>query len=209
MSTVSLQAEEAHLLVAAFVSRRMAALLEMFVPHLSNATVRTAVNHLAVGMGAFKSEDLSMAEDAARVLPLLHKFIVAILPHCNRAFTAASTNSACPTEPLMPYVGAVCDVLTLAIKTFESAVEVTLRYKIQGASELSRYASHGMLCSLDLFPTPQCIYNENELSHSKAQIMLILVVSECSKACLNAYRVCGNVVGFSMHSRRGTTSVYS
>ena len=124
----------------------MAALLKIFMPHLSKATVRTAVNHMAVGMGAFKSEELDMARDAACVLPLVHQFIVAILPHCNRAFTAASTDTACLTEPLTPHVGAVCDVLMLAIKTFESAVEVTLRYEIQGASELSRYASHGLLC---------------------------------------------------------------
>ena len=143
----SLQAEEVHLLVTALVSRRMAILLELFMPHLNNATVRTAVNHLAVGMGGFKAEEFDTAKDAASTLPLVHKFIAAILPHCNRTFTTASSAMACLIEPLMPHLGAVCDVLMLAIKTFVSAVEVTLRYEIQGASELSRYGSHGLLCS--------------------------------------------------------------
>ena len=152
----ALQAEEVHLLVASLVSRRMAVLLEMFMPHLSNATVRTAVNHMAVGMDGFKSEEFDTAKDAASMLPLVHEFIVAILPHCNRTFTAASTDTACDTKPLMPHLAVVCDVLMLAIKTFESAVEVTLRYEIHGAPQLSRYASHGLLCSkewgLDLLP---------------------------------------------------------
>lgn len=130
-----MQAEEAHFLVAALVSKCIPVLLDMFMPHLSNPTVRTAVNHLAVGMGGFKSEELDMAKDAASMLPLVHGFITAVQPHCNKAFTAASTDRVG-----LAHVEAVCEVLMLAIKTFESAIEVTLRYEVKGASELSRYA---------------------------------------------------------------------
>ena len=118
----------------------MSLLLEMFMPHLSNATVCTAVHHLAVGMGGFKSEEVHMASEAAAVLPLVHKFITAMLPYCDTAFTRASTDQRCMRGVFIPDVEAICDVLVLAIKTLESALEVTLRYEVQTASELSRYA---------------------------------------------------------------------
>lgn len=135
---LSMQAE-AQLLVTALVSKRMTAFLEMFMPHLSNTTVRTAVNHVAVGMGGFKSEELHLAKDAASILPLVHIFIKAVLPHCNKAFQAASRYMACPQQHRELTLEAVCEVLMLAIKTFESAVGVTLRFEVLGASEMYRY----------------------------------------------------------------------
>lgn len=121
--------------MATLVSRRMAALLEMFTPFLNNTTVRTAVNHLAVGMGGFKSEESDMAQDAASMLPLVNTFITAFLPHCNKAFSGASTDLE---QSMAPHGKAIGDVLVLAIKTIESAMEVTLRFEVQGAAELSR-----------------------------------------------------------------------
>ena len=121
--------------MAALVSKRMASLLDMFTPYLSNATVRTAVNHLAVGIGSFKSEESDTAEDAASMLPLVNSFITAFLPHCNKTFARASTGLE---QSMVAHVGAIGEVLMLAIKTMESAMEVTLRYEVQGAAELSR-----------------------------------------------------------------------
>ena len=135
---IALQADEAHFLMNALVSKRMAVLLRLSMPHLSNATVRTAVNHLAVGMGGFKAEDPDKPEEAALVLPLVYNFITAVLPHCNEAFCSASSDQAGMAGCVAVGIEAVCDVLMLAIKTFESAVEVTLRNEVQEASELFR-----------------------------------------------------------------------
>lgn len=133
----ALQADETHALMNALVSKRMAVLLRLFMPHLGNATVRTAVNHLAVGMSGFKAEDPDKPEEAAAVLPLVYSFITAVLPHCNEA-SSASSDQAGIAECGVVSVEAVCDVLVLAIKTFESAAEVTLRCKVQEAPELFR-----------------------------------------------------------------------
>lgn len=135
---IALQADEAHFLMNALVSKRMAVLLRLSMPHLSNATVRTAVNHLAVGMSGFKAEDPDKPEEAALVLPLVYNFITAVLPHCNEAFCSASSDQAGMAGCVAVGIEAVCDVLMLAIKTFESAVEVTLRNEVQEASELFR-----------------------------------------------------------------------
>ena len=124
--------------MTALVSRRMATMLEMFMPHVGNATVHTAVRHLAAGMGGFKAEDSVLAKDAASMLPLLHGFIKAVLPHCNKSFQAAFTDTTCLGRPLTPQIEAACEVLALAIKSFESAMEVTLRYDVQRVSDLSR-----------------------------------------------------------------------
>ena len=134
----ALQADETHFLVSALVSKRMAVLLRFFMPHLNTATVRTAVNHLAVGMSGFKAEDPDKPEEAASVLPLVYRFITAVLPHCNEAFCGGSSDQAGMAECGAACIEAVCDVLMLAIKTFESAAEVTLRCEVQAASELFR-----------------------------------------------------------------------
>lgn len=137
-AAVALQADETHCLMNALVSKRMAVLLRLFMPQLDNATVRTAVNHLAVGMSGFKAGDPEKPEEAASVLPLVYIFITAVLPHCNAAFASASSDQAGMAGCGVAGTEAVCDVLMLAIKTFESAVEVTLRCKVQEASELFR-----------------------------------------------------------------------
>lgn len=170
----ALQADEAHFLVTALVSKRMSLLLEMFTPHLSNATVRTAVHHLAVGMGGFKSEEVHMASDAAAVLPLVHKFITAMLPHCNTAFNRASTDQTCRDiyATFIPDVKVVCEVLVLAIKTFESALEVTLRCEVQTASELSRYASCSLNCADKQCPlSSSCPANAADQHHASMTVL--------------------------------------
>lgn len=137
----ALQADNAHFHVTVLVAKRMAAFLKLFMPFLDNATVRTAVSHLAVGMSGFKAEDPDKPEEAAAVLPLVYSFITAVIPYCNEAFSGVSPNQACMEDKSGQHVEAVCDVLVLAIRTFESAVEVTLRCKVQEASELFRCIS--------------------------------------------------------------------
>ena len=134
----ALQADETHFLMNALVSKHMAVLLRLFMPHLGNASVRTAVNHLAVGMSGFKAEDPDKPEEAASVLPVVFNFITAVLPHCDEAFSSASSDQAGMAGCRVVGIEAVCDVLTLAIKTVESAMEVTLRCEVQEASELIR-----------------------------------------------------------------------
>lgn len=168
----ALQADEAHFLVTALVSKRMSLLVEMFMPHLSNATVRTAVHHLAVGMGGFKLEEAHMASEAAAVLPLVHKFISALLPCCNTAFTMASTDQTCMRGVFIADVKVICDVLVLAIKTFESALEVTLRYEVQTASELSRYASCSLSCACKQLPlSSSCPASATDQKHASMTVL--------------------------------------
>ena len=114
-------------------------LLTMMLPHFSNATVCAAVTHLAVGMSGFKVDDPARPDEAATVLPLTYKFIKAVLPFCDKAFTAMSDKPGQTCKSSQAQLATICDILMLSIKTFESAVEVTIRCGVQETHELARY----------------------------------------------------------------------
>ena len=97
----------------------MPQLLRLLLPFMKDSTVYTALNALAVGLEPFKAE--GEAQKALAALPSIGAFVQGFLPFLNIVLAEASHTSDLTNLSLM------CDLLTSAIKTFKSAVEVSLR----------------------------------------------------------------------------------
>ncbi len=96
-------------------------LLRLLLPSWKDPTVHKALSSLAIGLGSFKAED--ELHKASAVLPSVEAFIKATLPHCNECFLASQQSAHTIQDTLV----SMCGLLSLAVKTFESAIEVTIR----------------------------------------------------------------------------------
>lgn len=132
-----MQAIQQQQLLQAAVAKHMPDLLSILLPGAEDSTVHAALNCLATGLGAFKAEGES--EQAVTVLPSIGAFVHHLLPVMNNALTDLPVNSGEATDLSM-----LCELLTLAIKTFKSAVEVCMRERgpeQDTCAFLSRYVS--------------------------------------------------------------------
>lgn len=114
------QALHQHLLVQSAVARHLPHLLSIMLPYVQDHTIHTALTNLAVGLEPFKAEGDSHKAMAA--VPSIGAFIQSILPFLDDVLTEVPMDPREATK--LPII---CDLLTLAIKTFKSAVEVCMR----------------------------------------------------------------------------------
>lgn len=97
----------------------MPQLLSLLLPFVTDSTVCTALDTLAVGLEPFKAEGDS--QKAVAALPSIGAFIQGLLPFLDGVLAEASHIN----DVIM--LSLLCDLLTLAVKTFKSAVEVSMR----------------------------------------------------------------------------------
>ena len=114
-----MQAVQQHLLLQSAVARHMPQLLSLLLPFVTDSTVCTALDTLAVGLEPFKAEGDS--QKAVAALPSIGAFIQGLLPFLDGVLAEASHIN----DVIM--LSLLCDLLTLAVKTFKSAVEVSMR----------------------------------------------------------------------------------
>lgn len=114
-----MQAVQQDLLLQSAVARHMPQLLSLLLPFVTDSTVCTALDTLAVGLEPFKAEGDS--QKAVAALPSIGAFIQGLLPFLDGVLAEASHINDVIKLSLL------CDLLTLAVKTFKSAVEVSMR----------------------------------------------------------------------------------
>ena len=102
------------------VAQYLPALLTFLLPHMEDRTVQTALASLAAGMDTFKAE--GEPEKAVAMLPSIGAFVKSLLPFLNESLAEASDSASHASR-----LASLSDLLTTAIKTFTSAVEVSMR----------------------------------------------------------------------------------
>ena len=114
------QAVQQQLLLQSAVAKHMSSLLDILLAHVQDSTVHTALISLAGGLEPFKAE--GDPHKAMAALANFGAFIQSMVPFLNQLLNGLPVAATDATQlPL------ICNLLTKAIKTFKSAVEVCMR----------------------------------------------------------------------------------